>query len=141
MRGFFDRDGETQELEADGLLATALQHEIDHLNGVLFIDYLSRLKRERVDQEIRQASKTRHRRARDAATSNRKLMRVIFMGTPQFAVPALNAIIGHAHEVIAVYTRGAATGRATPGPDGHAFACATNRGTVWKTGFHAKNVA
>ena len=45
---FLDRNGDTQELEADGLLATALQHEIDHLNGVLFIDYLSRLKRERV---------------------------------------------------------------------------------------------
>lgn len=37
-----------QEIEADGLLATCLQHEIDHLNGVLFIDYLSKLKRDRV---------------------------------------------------------------------------------------------
>jgi len=45
---YVDRDGKTQEIEAEGLLATALQHEIDHLNGVLFIDYLSKLKRDRV---------------------------------------------------------------------------------------------
>jgi peptide deformylase len=44
---YLDLEGKTQELEADGLLATCLQHEIDHLNGVLFIDHLSRLKRER----------------------------------------------------------------------------------------------
>ena len=45
---YLDREGRENELEADGLLATAIQHEIDHLNGVLFIDHLSRLKRERV---------------------------------------------------------------------------------------------
>ncbi len=42
---YLDRDGKKQVLEADGLLATCLQHEMDHLNGVLFIDHLSRLKR------------------------------------------------------------------------------------------------
>lgn len=42
---YLDRDGNKQLLEADGLLATCLQHEMDHLNGVLFIDHLSRLKR------------------------------------------------------------------------------------------------
>lgn len=40
-----DEKGKTQTLEADGLLATCLQHEIDHLNGMLFLDHLSRLKR------------------------------------------------------------------------------------------------
>ena len=45
---YVDREGKTQELLAEGLLATVLQHEIDHLNGVLFIDYLSKLKRDRV---------------------------------------------------------------------------------------------
>jgi peptide deformylase len=45
---FTDLDGKAQEIEADGLLATCLQHEIDHLNGVLFIDHLSKLKRDRV---------------------------------------------------------------------------------------------
>ena len=50
-------DGTTQEIEADGLLATCLQHEIDHLNGVLFIDHLSRLKRERVTKKFAKAAK------------------------------------------------------------------------------------
>ncbi len=45
---YVDRDGKVQEQLAEGLLATVLQHEIDHLNGVLFIDYLSKLKRDRV---------------------------------------------------------------------------------------------
>ncbi len=45
---YLDRDGRECEIEADGLLATCLQHEIDHLNGVLFIDHISRLKRERI---------------------------------------------------------------------------------------------
>jgi len=42
---YLDRNGTRQELEADGLLATCLQHEMDHLNGVLFLDHLSKLKR------------------------------------------------------------------------------------------------
>ncbi|HLW92366.1 MAG TPA: peptide deformylase [Roseiarcus sp.] len=45
---FLDRDGKLREIEAEGLMATALQHEIDHLNGVLFIDHISKLKRDRV---------------------------------------------------------------------------------------------
>ncbi|MEJ8309928.1 peptide deformylase [Agrobacterium larrymoorei] len=45
---YIDRDGKQQTVEADGLLATCLQHEIDHLNGVLFIDHISRLKRDMV---------------------------------------------------------------------------------------------
>ena len=40
-----DRDGQLITLEAEGLLATCLQHEMDHLEGVLFLDHLSRLKR------------------------------------------------------------------------------------------------
>lgn len=43
-----DIDFKQHEIEADGLLATCIQHELDHLNGVLFIDHISRLKRERV---------------------------------------------------------------------------------------------
>lgn len=49
---YTDLDGKHQEIEAEGLLATCLQHEIDHLNGVLFIDHLSRLKRERVTKRF-----------------------------------------------------------------------------------------
>ena len=54
---FLDRDGKQQELDCDGLLATCIQHEIDHLNGVLFIDYLSRLKRERAVKKFAKAAK------------------------------------------------------------------------------------
>lgn len=50
-------DGKTQEIAAEGLLATCLQHEIDHLNGVLFIDHLSRLKRERVTKKFAKAAR------------------------------------------------------------------------------------
>jgi peptide deformylase len=50
-------DGETVETEADGILATCIQHEVDHLNGVLFIDYLSRLKRSRVVKKFEKAAK------------------------------------------------------------------------------------
>jgi peptide deformylase len=42
---YLDRDGKPQTLEADGLLACCLQHEMDHLDGVLFLDHLSKLKR------------------------------------------------------------------------------------------------
>lgn len=45
---FQDLDGAVREVEADGLFATCVQHEIDHLNGVLFIDHISKLKRDRV---------------------------------------------------------------------------------------------
>ena len=49
--------GEIVEQDADGLLATCVQHEIDHLDGVLFIDHLSRLKRERVVKKFAKAAK------------------------------------------------------------------------------------
>lgn len=54
---FLDRDGAECELHCDGLLATCIQHEIDHLNGVLFIDHISRLKRERVVKKFTKAKK------------------------------------------------------------------------------------
>ena len=54
---FLDRMGEAQELHAKGVLATCLQHEIDHLNGVLFIDHISRLKRERILKKFQKAAK------------------------------------------------------------------------------------
>ena len=52
-----DLDGKVQELDCEGLMATCVQHEIDHLNGVLFIDYLSRLKRERVMKKFAKAAR------------------------------------------------------------------------------------
>ena len=50
---YIDRQGEPQEAELDGIWSTLVQHEIDHLNGVLFIDYLSRLKRDMVVKKFR----------------------------------------------------------------------------------------
>jgi peptide deformylase len=54
---YMNLKGETVEQDADGLLATCVQHEIDHLNGVLFIDYLSKLKRDRVMTKFKKAAK------------------------------------------------------------------------------------
>jgi peptide deformylase len=60
---YMDEKGKTKEIEADGLLARALQHEIDHLNGVLFIDHISKLKRDRVTKKFTKAAKTNKRAA------------------------------------------------------------------------------
>jgi peptide deformylase len=54
---YLDRDGNKHEIEADGLMATCLQHEMDHLNGVLFIDHLSRLKRSMAVKKLTKAKK------------------------------------------------------------------------------------
>jgi peptide deformylase len=54
---YLNRQGEQAEMHATGLLATCLQHEIDHRNGVLFIDHISRLKRERVIKKFQKAQK------------------------------------------------------------------------------------
>ena len=54
---YLDRDGKEQEMEGEGLLATCLQHEIDHLNGVLFIDHISRLKRNLITKKFSKAAK------------------------------------------------------------------------------------
>src|SRR5689334_19582513 len=54
---FTDLDGEVHEEDASGLFATCIQHEIDHLNGVLFVDYLSKLKRDRVMKKSATAGK------------------------------------------------------------------------------------
>ena len=50
-----DRDGRSREIEAEGLLAVCIQHEIDHLDGRLFVDYLSRLKRQRIRKKAEKA--------------------------------------------------------------------------------------
>ncbi|MGD0719892.1 MAG: peptide deformylase [Roseiarcus sp.] len=56
---FLDRDGAQREILAEGLLATALQHELDHLDGVLFIDHISKLKRDRVTKKFIKQAKLR----------------------------------------------------------------------------------
>ncbi len=54
-----DRDGNTQTLEADGLLAIAIQHEMDHLEGILFIDHLSYSRRKKFEKEYKKMQKER----------------------------------------------------------------------------------
>ncbi|KZB73610.1 MULTISPECIES: peptide deformylase [Thalassospira] len=56
---YMDENGETHEIEADGLLATCIQHEIDHLDGVLFTDYLSALKRNMILKKVQKLQKTK----------------------------------------------------------------------------------
>ncbi len=54
---FMDIHGKVHEEDAEGLYATCIQHEIDHLNGILFVDYLSKLKRDRVLKKFTKAAK------------------------------------------------------------------------------------
>lgn len=55
--GAIDREGNPFEMEADGLLAVCIQHELDHLDGKLFIDYLSNLKRQRIRKRLEKDQK------------------------------------------------------------------------------------
>jgi peptide deformylase len=61
---YLDRDGQDQELACEGLLATCVQHEIDHLDGILFVDHISALKRNMI---LRKLLKTRKEKEREAA--------------------------------------------------------------------------
>jgi peptide deformylase len=62
---FLDRDGDEQEMEAEGLLAVCIQHEMDHLEGKLFVDYLSEAKRLRIRKKL--VKEQRHRSAEAVA--------------------------------------------------------------------------
>jgi peptide deformylase len=55
---YLDREGKPQELDAEGLMATAIQHEIDHLNGRLIIDFLSRLKRDIIVRKFKKQARS-----------------------------------------------------------------------------------
>jgi peptide deformylase len=65
---YLDREGKQQEMAADGLLATAIQHELDHLDGKLIIDFLSRLKRDMVIRKFKKLAKGETGKAPQAAT-------------------------------------------------------------------------
>jgi peptide deformylase len=69
-----DRDGQPFELEADGLLAVCIQHEMDHLEGKLFVDYLSDLKRTRIRKKL---EKDRRERGSTQAARERSRVPVI----------------------------------------------------------------
>ena len=64
---FLDYDGKPQEMECDGLLATCIQHEIDHLNGIVFLDHLSRLKRQMVLKKMLKAEREKQADAASGA--------------------------------------------------------------------------
>ena len=54
---FIDYEGKKKEMSANGLLATCIQHEIDHLNGILFIDHLSKLKKDLIIKKNKKQNK------------------------------------------------------------------------------------
>ncbi|MFL2887618.1 MAG: peptide deformylase [Pelagibacterales bacterium MED-G40] len=58
---YINFDGKTKELKADGLLSTCIQHEVDHLNGILFIDYLSKLKKNMIIKKLLKQKKSSQR--------------------------------------------------------------------------------
>ena len=60
---WLDEEGRSQEGEFDGLMSVCLQHEVDHLNGVLFIDHLSRLKREMIVKKVVKSRRDREKAA------------------------------------------------------------------------------
>ena len=57
---YLDIDGQKQEMQAKGLLAACVQHEIDHLNGILFVDHLSRLKRDMIMRKVIKENRTQN---------------------------------------------------------------------------------
>jgi len=65
---FQDRTGSVSERDFDGVLAICIQHEMDHLEGKLFVDYLSDLKRQRIRKKLEKERKQRAARAGDAVT-------------------------------------------------------------------------
>ena len=62
-----DENGQSREIEADGLLAVCIQHEMDHLKGRLFIDYLSAFKRNRIKTKMLKAERLAAQQAKEAA--------------------------------------------------------------------------
>lgn len=67
-----DRNGEVFERDYDDVLAVCIQHEMDHLEGKLFVDYLSDLKRERIRKKLEKERKERAARSREGATGARR---------------------------------------------------------------------
>ncbi len=116
--------GEPVRIEGSELLARAIQHETDHLDGVLFIDRLDREARRAAMKAIREAEwfgePARGQGLPAPDERPRPLMRVVFAGTPEPAVPALDAVAASRHELVGVVTRPDAPAgrgrRLTPSP-------------------------
>lgn len=71
---YLDRDNEARELACEGLLATCVQHEIDHLDGILFIDHISALKRNMILRKLLKARKEKERDEADKPAGQRLTM-------------------------------------------------------------------
>ncbi len=82
-----DRDGEPFELDAEGLTAVCVQHEMDHLIGKVFVEYLSPLKRDRIRTKMLKKTRDEQRGKPDGGRCSALTdgMRVAFAGTPEFA--------------------------------------------------------
>ena len=70
---YLDLDGKAHEIEAKGLFATCIQHEVDHTNGVLFIDHISKLKRDRVTKKFIKAAKTGNKTGNKTAKTTKQV--------------------------------------------------------------------
>ncbi len=105
-----DTSGKAIEFDAEGLLAVCIQHELDHLVGKLFVDYLSELKRQRLKKR---ATKARRRdggrgcAGRSFARPSARHLngRIIFAGSPAFATPTLQRLADLGHRPVAVLTQ------------------------------------
>ena len=85
---YLDIEGQKQEMQATGLLAACVQHEIDHLNGVLFLDHLSRLKRDMIMRKVIKENRTQKtKELQIEPTKPADSLSLIFMGSPAFSVP------------------------------------------------------
>jgi hypothetical protein len=97
-----DRDGKPFELEADGLLAICIQHEMDHLVGKLFIDYLSPLKQQRIRQKVEKLDRLRSRLIQGYRVT---ITTYYLRGNPDFAARHLDALLSSGHQVVGVFTQ------------------------------------
>ena len=100
-----DEHGAPFELEAEGLLAVCIQHEMDHLEGRVFVEKLSRLKRSRILAKIKKRQREAALTSGAATTDDTTDMRLIFAGTPEFAAVALEALIDAGHDIVLVLTQ------------------------------------
>jgi peptide deformylase len=86
---YLDREGKQQDLACEGLLATCVQHEIDHLDGVLFIDHISALKRNMILRKLLKARKEKEREDAEGKTGDGKSGEAKPGDRPKAAAPAL----------------------------------------------------
>ena len=95
-QGTRSRTASQQTVEASGLLARCFQHEMDHLDGTLFVDRLRGLQKDLIVRKIKKLAASRQMVAP---------VRIVFFGTPQFAVPTLEALIASRTPVVGVVTQ------------------------------------